>query len=42
MSEKVNVKDKIEKDFFFIAHGTGIMIGATTTIGNHVKIYQGD
>lgn len=26
---------------FFIDHGTGIVIGATTTIGNHVKIYQG-
>ena len=27
--------------FFFIDHGTGIVIGETTTIGNHVKIYQG-
>ena len=26
---------------FFIDHGTGIVIGETTTIGNHVKIYQG-
>ena len=25
---------------FFIDHGTGIVIGETTTIGNHVKIYQ--
>ena len=24
-----------------IDHGTGIVIGETTTIGNHVKIYQG-
>jgi len=27
--------------FFFIDHGTGIVIGETTHIGNHVKIYQG-
>ena len=27
--------------FFFIDHGTGIVIGETTTIGDHVKIYQG-
>ncbi len=26
---------------FFIDHGTGIVIGETTHIGNHVKIYQG-
>lgn len=26
---------------FFIDHGTGIVIGATTIIGHHVKIYQG-
>lgn len=26
---------------FFIDHGTGIVIGETTTIGEHVKIYQG-
>ena len=26
---------------FFIDHGTGIVIGETTCIGNHVKIYQG-
>ncbi len=26
---------------FCIDHGTGIVIGETTTIGNHVKIYQG-
>lgn len=26
---------------FFIDHGTGIVIGETTIIGNHVKIYQG-
>lgn len=28
-------------EYFFIDHGTGIVIGETTTIGNHVKIYQG-
>jgi serine O-acetyltransferase len=26
---------------FFADHGTGIVIGETTVIGNHVKIYQG-
>jgi serine O-acetyltransferase len=26
---------------FFIDHGTGVVIGETTNIGNHVKIYQG-
>ena len=26
---------------FFIDHGTGIVIGETTTIGHHVKLYQG-
>lgn len=26
---------------FFIDHGTGIVIGETAVIGNHVKIYQG-
>ena len=28
-------------DYFFIDHGTGIVIGETTDIGNNVKIYQG-
>jgi serine O-acetyltransferase len=28
-------------DYFFIDHGTGIVIGETTVIGEHVKIYQG-
>lgn len=26
---------------FFIDHGTGIVVGETTVIGDHVKIYQG-
>lgn len=26
---------------FFIDHGTGVVIGETTAIGDHVKIYQG-
>lgn len=26
---------------FFIDHGTGVVIGETTEIGNNVKIYQG-
>jgi serine O-acetyltransferase len=26
---------------FFIDHGTGVVIGETTTIGRHVRIYQG-
>ena len=28
-------------DFFFIDHGTGVVIGETVEIGKHVKIYQG-
>ena len=28
-------------EYFCIDHGTGIVIGETCTIGNHVKIYQG-
>ncbi len=28
-------------EYFFIDHGTGIVVGETTTIGDHVKIYQG-
>lgn len=28
-------------EYFFIDHGTGIVIGETTEIGNHVKVYQG-
>ena len=28
-------------EYFFIDHGTGIVIGETTNIGDHVKIYQG-
>jgi serine O-acetyltransferase len=28
-------------DYFFIDHGTGVVIGETCTIGSHVKLYQG-
>ncbi len=28
-------------EYFFIDHGTGVVIGETTTIGNNVKLYQG-
>ena len=28
-------------EYFFIDHGTGVVIGETTTIGNNVRIYQG-
>lgn len=28
-------------DYFCIDHGTGVVIGETTDIGNHVKVYQG-
>ena len=36
----INSGAKIGK-YFFIDHGTGIVIGETTIIKNHVKIYQG-
>ena len=28
-------------NYFFIDHGTGVVIGETTVIGDHVKLYQG-
>ena len=28
-------------DYFFIDHGTGVVIGETTIVGNNVKLYQG-
>jgi serine O-acetyltransferase len=28
-------------EYFFIDHGTGVVIGETTEIGNHVKVYHG-
>lgn len=28
-------------EYFFIDHGTGVVIGETAHIGNHVKLYQG-
>jgi len=28
-------------EYFFIDHGTGVVIGETTEIGHHVKVYQG-
>jgi len=28
-------------EYFMIDHGTGVVIGETASIGNHVKIYQG-
>ena len=27
--------------YFFIDHGTGVVVGETTVIGDHVKLYQG-
>ena len=28
-------------EYFCIDHGTGVVLGETTVVGNHVKIYQG-
>lgn len=28
-------------EYFFIDHGTGVVVGETTTIGDNVKLYQG-
>ncbi len=28
-------------EYFFIDHGTGVVVGETTVIGNYVKLYQG-
>ena len=48
MSEWVHGKTGIDihpgaaiGDSFFIDHGTGVVIGETTEIGSHVKLYQG-
>ncbi len=48
MSESVHGKTGIDinpgaaiGESFFIDHGTGVVIGETTTIGDNVKIYQG-
>ena len=48
MSEHIHGKTGIDihpgaqiGDYFFIDHATGVVIGETTTIGNHVKVYQG-
>ena len=48
MSEWVHGKTGIDihpgaqiGEYFFIDHGTGVVIGETTEIGSHAKIYQG-
>jgi serine O-acetyltransferase len=48
MSEQVHSKTGIDihpgaqiGEYFFIDHGTGVVIGETTVIGSHAKIYQG-
>jgi serine O-acetyltransferase len=48
MSEHIHGKTGIDihpaaniGEYFFIDHATGVVIGETTTIGRHVKIYQG-
>lgn len=48
MSEYIHSKTGIDihpgatiGEYFFIDHGTGVVIGETTKIGNNVKLYQG-
>ncbi len=48
MSEHIHSKTGIDinpgatiGEFFFIDHGTGVVIGETTEIGDNVKVYQG-
>ncbi len=48
MSERVHSRTGIDihpgatiGESFFIDHGTGVVIGQTSRIGNHVKLYQG-
>ena len=48
MSERAHSKTGIDihpgakiGPYFFIDHGTGVVIGETTVIGGHVKLYQG-
>ena len=35
------VKQELIGNYFFIDHGTGVVIGETAEIGNNVRIYQG-
>ena len=39
--EYLRTRSDFQALLFFIDHGTGVVIGETTTIGDHVKIYQG-
>ena len=48
MSESVHSKTGIDihpgatiGQYFYIDHGTGVVVGETSVIGDHVKIYQG-
>jgi serine O-acetyltransferase len=48
MSEHAHTKTGVDINagahigrFFFIDHATGVVVGETTEIGDHVKIYQG-
>ena len=48
MTEEAHTKTGIDihagatvGEYFFIDHGTGIVVGETTVIGDRVKIYQG-
>lgn len=48
MSEYAHVKSGVDinagaeiDEYFFVDHATGVVIGETTKIGKHVKIYQG-
>ena len=48
MTEQAHTKTGIDihpgatiSDYFFIDHGTGVVIGETCEIGSHVKVYQG-
>jgi len=37
----IDINPGADRPVFFMDHGTGIVIGETTEIGDHVKLYQG-
>ena len=41
VQESISTRGATIGEYFFIDHGTGVVVGETTEIGNNVKLYQG-
>ena len=41
VQELISTQVRLSGEYFFIDHGTGVVVGETTEIGNNVKLYQG-